>query len=171
MDPQNTADTPARVLRRLERLDLRCLLFGGWAEEARGLCRPRAHGDIDLLLPAGSFRGLDRVLAAAGDDLREVPLKRFTHKRAFLFEGTLVEVVLVEPAPDAPCTWFWGDLRFEWLTPLAGPGILREHRLPIVSRQNLKRYRAQYRSTEPWRWKEPDSLVPRQVWSPPGDRG
>ena len=163
MDGLITPDTVARVMRRLESFDLRCLLFGGWAEEAWGLCRPRAHGDIDLLLPAGSFRGLDQVLAAAGDDLTEVPLKRFAHKRAFLFEGTLVEVVLVEAAPEAPCTWFWGDLRFEWLAPLAGPGVLRGHRLAIVSRRNLRRYRACYRCTAPWRWKEPSSLVPRQI--------
>jgi hypothetical protein len=64
-------------------------VFGGWGEELRGLLRPRAHVDLDLLYPAESWDDADALT------LDWVPGKRFPWKRAFRLEGTLVELFLV----------------------------------------------------------------------------
>jgi hypothetical protein len=159
MPEPNTVSSVVDIMRRLGDGGASCLLFGGWAEEAFGLCQPRPHADVDLLLPAPSFRALDRLLATAPGDLREIALKRFAHKRAFLVNDLLVEVVLVRQENGVAVTWFWGGVRFEWLAPLADDCFLGGHRLPAASRENLQRYRALHRSTEPWRWQDRASLV------------
>ena len=65
-------------------------IFGGWGEELRGLILPREHADVDLLYPAESW---DEV-----DELRYdwIAGKRFPWKRAFMLEGTMVELFLVQ---------------------------------------------------------------------------
>jgi hypothetical protein len=64
-------------------------VFGGWAEELRGLIRPRAHFDVDLLYPAESWDEVDALT------LDWLPGKRFPWKRAFRLEATTVELFLV----------------------------------------------------------------------------
>ncbi len=155
-----TEATVTEVLNRLVAADAPTLLFGGWAEEALGLSPPRAHGDIDLLLPADSFRRVDAMLAATSD-FREVSGKRFHHKRAFLFGETLVEVILVRHEGSRVCTQFWGDCPFRWSAPLSQTGLLAGRPLLCVSAENLRHFRAAYRSIEPWRWRDPASLVPQ----------
>ena len=150
----------AAVMDRLEAAGAGVLVFGGWAEELVGLSRPRPHGDIDLLLPASSFESVDRFLAAteAPDEIRP---KRFWHKRAFRTRGVLVEITLVEHDGDGPVTRFWGDAPFRWLVPLerrepaAGP----VRGFPVVTPENLARHRRLYRTTQPWRWRDPGSRV------------
>jgi len=44
-------------------------------------------------------------------EFEEVPLKRFRHKRAFRFYGTLCEITLVQER-EGPFTLFWGDVPF-----------------------------------------------------------
>ena len=57
MNALNTPEVVSDIIGRLNDAKCPCLLFGGWAEEALGLCHPRPHADIDLLLPARSFHG------------------------------------------------------------------------------------------------------------------
>src|SRR6185436_8531021 len=102
MNTVNTSTTVTRIIRRLGDAGVPCILFGGWAEETLGLRKPRPHADIDLLLHAPSFETLDALLAAPTQDLQEVPLKRFAHKRAFLFSGALTEVILVQQEDRTP---------------------------------------------------------------------
>jgi hypothetical protein len=90
------------------------IVFGGWAEELLGLAPPWRHRDIDLLLPAPSFAVVDRLLAEAMAPLSEIRLKRFAHKRACHFRGTMVELNLVND-DDGPITRYWGDIEFRWL--------------------------------------------------------
>jgi hypothetical protein len=150
-----TAALAVTILKRLENFNVRCLLAGGWAEEALQVIPARAHRDVDLLFPAQSFSELDRLF---GDTLTEVPLKRFAHKRAFLFEGAMVEVVLVQRSGDRMVTLFWGDVPFEWKLPLEETCSLDGHRISAVSRDNLRLYRECHASTQPWRWKDPTSV-------------
>jgi hypothetical protein len=157
----NAPAAVARIMRRLGDSGICCVLFGGWAEEIWGLCPPRSHGDIDLFLPADSFQDLDVLLGTSQHDLEEIALKRFPHKRAFRADGLMIEVVLVQQENRTAVTWFWGDVRFEWTLPLAEDRLLGEYRLPVASPRNLRRYRTLFRSTEPWRWRDPGSLVPR----------
>ena len=81
------------VLRAVDRLraeGIRTWVCGGWGEELRGLAPPRPHADLDLLYPARDWRRVD-LLGLDWADRRRVPWKR-----AFAFEGTDVELFLVE---------------------------------------------------------------------------
>lgn len=103
---------PDVAIELLESVGVRTWLCGGWAEERRGLIPPRPHTDVDLLYPAPTFDVLDRSLQSG--TLHEIAAKRFHHKRAFDLLGTMVEVVLLEPAGAGHVTNFWNVLRFEW---------------------------------------------------------
>ncbi len=65
-------------------------VFGGWGEELRGLIYPRPHADLDLLYPAPTWAGVDALR------LDWIEGQRFTWKRAFVLEETMVELFLVE---------------------------------------------------------------------------
>jgi hypothetical protein len=64
-------------------------VFGGWAEELRGLIRPRPHHDLDLLYPAETWQAVDAL------DLAWDPSRHFDWKRAFWSEDVRVELFLV----------------------------------------------------------------------------
>lgn len=89
-----------------------CWLFGGWAEEIRGLRASGAHGDIDLLYPAASFTAVDRLLASGR--VQEIEGKRFPHKRAFLLDGVMSELFLASRDKRGLSTMFWGAARHDW---------------------------------------------------------
>lgn len=158
MRAPNTVAAVVEIMRRLHEGGAPCVLFGGWAEEAFGLRPAGPHADLDLLLPADSFESLDRLVAAA-PEFAAIALKGFAHKRAFLRAGLMVEIVLVQQENEAAVTWFWGDVRFEWLAPLTEECLLDGHRLPGASHANLRRHRVLHRSTQPWRWQDPASLI------------
>jgi len=65
-------------------------VFGGWAEELLGVAPPWQHRDIDLMLYLNDLQQLDRFVGLRG----EVEAKRYSHKRAFVQAGTLVELFL-----------------------------------------------------------------------------
>jgi len=78
-----------KVVDLLEDARLRVWLFGGWAEELRGLRAPCEHTDVDFLYPGRDFSRVDRFIG--GDELDLRP-----HKRSFKLEGTPVELMLVQ---------------------------------------------------------------------------
>jgi len=86
----NDLDFVVRAVDLLWSRGLRTWVFGGWGEELRGLAPPWQHADLDLLYPAPDWRRVD--------DLRLdwVEAKHLPWKRAFVLEGTLVELFLVE---------------------------------------------------------------------------
>jgi hypothetical protein len=65
-------------------------IFGGWGEELRGLIRPREHADLDLLYPSETWEEVDGLTG-----LDWVPGKRRPWKRAFVLDGTMIELFLV----------------------------------------------------------------------------
>jgi hypothetical protein len=77
-----------RVVDMLEDARLRVWLFGGWAEELRGLRAPCEHTDVDFLYPGRDFSRVDRFLGETSD--------RRPHKRGFEVESILVEFLLVQ---------------------------------------------------------------------------
>lgn len=122
-----------RVLEELEAERLAPLVFGGWAGELLGLEPVRPHKDIDLLVGAEAD-SVDAFVA----ERHEVQAKRFSHKRAFVEDGELVELFLVDPATGT--TKFWDRLVVEWPSlepvivdqfPVASPAALRA-RVPSV---------------------------------------
>ena len=144
----NDLNTVRRALDLLGASDARCWLFGGWAEEIRGLRAHGPHADIDLLYPADGFAVVEGLLAS--DWVEEIDAKRFPHKRAFVFDGVMTELFLVGRDELGLYTMFWGDTRhdspndtlssptsFDW--PVASSaalmGFRQDHRRLAVRRE------------------------------------
>jgi aminoglycoside-2''-adenylyltransferase len=108
---------------------------GGWGEELRGLCPPRDHRDVDLLLPAPSFARLDEL------EVEWVAAKRFAWKRAFMLDGAMIELLLVQHDARGWYTSVRGR-RHDW------PGDVFAHagRLRVASARALTGYRAAHSS-------------------------
>ena len=155
----STADMVCDVLALLAGQAVQCDLFGGWAEELLGLRDPGPHADIDLVYRGDDFAAIDDTIRRLA--LREVPEKRFSHKRAIVHRGILCEFLLVRDWNHAPFTMFWGDVTFRWHVPLLHPGTitLNDQPVSLVSDVNLARYRAQRQSTQPQRWRNPASRL------------
>ena len=116
-----------RVVDMLEDARLRVWLFGGWAEELRGLRAPCEHADVDLLYPGRDFGRVDRFI----DGADERP-----HKRSFQVEGVPVELLLVQRDEHG---WFT-DLprgRHRWPADV----FATAGRLPVASAAALEGYR------------------------------
>lgn len=109
---RNDRNFVARVTALLAEAGINTWIFGGWAEELRGLVPPRDHADLDLLCPADDFSTVDAFLAT--ERVSEILLKRFPHKRAFEFEGIRVELFLVQKDETGHYTNFWGSIRYDW---------------------------------------------------------
>ena len=90
-----------------------CIVFGGWAEELAGAIAARPHKDIDLLYIGDSFEKVDAFIRGQ-QDIEEIQTKRFPHKRAFLHEGVMTEVLLLSRRSDLLVTDFWNHFEFEW---------------------------------------------------------
>ena len=86
----NDLDFVVRAVDLLWSRGIRTWVFGGWGEELRGLAPPWEHADLDLLYPARDWSRVDEL------QLDWVDAKRFPWKRAFVLEGTMVELFLVE---------------------------------------------------------------------------
>ena len=123
------------------------------------MAAPRNHRDIDLLLPAKSFAAVDEMLLAQSAEFTEIVLKRFAHKRAFLVERAMVEIILVQETQQSAVTHFWGDTPFAWKLPLEEECHLGGQCLRAASRENLRHFRENHALTQPSRWKDAASLV------------
>jgi len=121
----NTLPFVLAILERFEAAKLPIWLFGGWAEEVWGISAPRTHHDIDLLYVAESFDILDQYIDHTST-CTEIRAKRFSHKRAVLFQGVMIEFILVESQIEGYHTQFFTNL-YE----LAWPCDLLDYRLPI----------------------------------------
>jgi hypothetical protein len=81
-------------------------VFGGWAEELLELQPPREHKDIDLLIIDPEVAALDRFVASRN----EIELKRFSHKRAYVQSGILIELFVVRTRDNRRTTLFFDTL-------------------------------------------------------------
>jgi len=132
---------------RLAQTLLATWLCGGWAEELRGLCRPRTHQDVDLLYSAAKFAQLDQWIART-QDLSEIPANRFSHKRAILCRDIMVEVILLEPDEKGGYLTNFFNQRFQLVWPHDTLSLLfvRGQGVPVASEEALRLYRQQHRS-------------------------
>jgi hypothetical protein len=121
---------------------IRTWLFGGWAEELRGLCSPRPHKDIDLLYPAYDFSQIEGFIKER--DFEEIAQKRFVHKRAFIWNGVLLEIILVQRRQDRIVTDFFDLYRFEW----PADTLADVEPFPIASKTALRVYRQKHARIE-----------------------
>ena len=122
-------------------------LFGGWAEELWHLSTPRPHHDIDLLYPAKNFQQLDRWVSTTSGDLFPIEAKRFSHKRALLYQQIMIEIVLLEPQTGAYVTNFFnGIYHVIWPSDTLTSLPLQEGQIAVASHQALQLYRSHH----PW---------------------
>jgi hypothetical protein len=154
----NSRKTVAQVLNLLASRDIKCDVFGGWAEEFLGIRNPGPHTDIDLVYRAECFTAIDAAISAL--TLREVVQKRFRHKRAFIFNTTLCEIILVKSSEHGLITDFWGDVPFRWDLPFLhqSPYSLEDLAISIVHADNLRKYKRERNDIQPFRWQDPSSL-------------
>jgi hypothetical protein len=126
------------ILDRLEATDIRTWLAGGWAEELSGLIEARSHRDIDLLHPARDFKKVEELFRSSSDAFDEIAAKRFPHKRAFLCQGVMVELLLLQPTASGYSTNFWDRLIFVW-----PDDVLAKHKgRRVASISSLAAYRS-----------------------------
>jgi hypothetical protein len=123
-----------RAVLLLETKGVDTWVFGGWAEELRGLIKPREHVDVDLLYPAEGWSIVDNLY------LDWVEEKRFDWKRAFKLEGITVELFLVQYDARG---WYTQleRRRHNWPANV----FSNNGRLPVVSTAALAGYRHSYR--------------------------
>ncbi|MGI9385422.1 MAG: hypothetical protein ACR2PO_19905 [Methyloligellaceae bacterium] len=161
--PRNDLSLVRLALARLAETGAEGIVFGGWAKELLGICAPCAHRDIDLFVQARSFDPIDCWLSRKPQGIVEIERKRFAHKRAFTLRETMVEIILVERDAVGPITQFWGDVPFRWIEPL-GVSVrpsAQDKAFSVTSPENLARYQSHHATIQPWRWKDPASLVAR----------
>jgi hypothetical protein len=135
----------SETLRRLRQAGMPLWIFGGWAEELWQMTLPRPHNDIDLLYRAESFDTLDHVIAAEAA-FTEIPLKRFSHKRAFMYQGVMVEVFLVQgQTPHLVTSFFAGRYTFDWPPDTVAHTLyIDQQTINVASRTALTQYRQQH---------------------------
>jgi hypothetical protein len=123
-----------RAVSLLQAKGVNAWVFGGWGEELRGLIKPREHVDLDLLFPAPDWRDVDEL------HLDWIPGKRFPWKRAFVLEGIVVELFLVQRDDRG---WYTQlkRRRHDWPDNV----FSTDGRLPVASTAALASYRHSYR--------------------------
>jgi len=72
--------------------------------------------------------------------LEEIEGKRFAHKRAFLLDGVLVELFLIERDDRSLFTSFWAKSRHDWPADV----LSSTSELPVASAAALTGYRARH---------------------------
>lgn len=140
-----SANTLPFVLTILKNFDIARLpvwLFGGWAEEVWGISAPRTHYDIDLLYVADTFDTLDQYIDHTST-MTEIRAKRFSHKRAVLYQGVMIEFILVEPQIEGYHSQFFTNLyELAWPRDTLDYQLpIQEKVVPIASKAALETYR------------------------------
>ena len=121
-------------------------IFGGWCKEFLGQGPPRLHSDVDLVVRADNFAAFDEFLACSS--YVEVVEKRSSHKRAYIRQGILVEVLIASPVNGATeRTVFWDAERFVWPD---GTFEFSSSELPVVSKEAVMAYEAAHARLNAW---------------------
>jgi hypothetical protein len=140
----NTLELVESVTNTLDHAGIETAIFGGWSEELLGLRPPGSHRDIDLLCHGDNFDLVDAYLMENAI-AEEILAKRFTHKRAVLWQGTVVEIILVQNAANQLVTKFFGTFQFVWPLDTFGTRVSVNGRvLPVASVSALQKYRAEH---------------------------
>jgi hypothetical protein len=135
----NDAAFVRRAVDLLRSAGVEAWICGGWGEELRGLAPAGPHGDVDPLHPGDDLESVDAALRSLA--LADIPAKRFAHKRAFVLDGVMVELLLARRDAHGLHT-VRGDVRHHW--PADTLSWLGD--LPVASSAALRGYRAAHDS-------------------------
>jgi hypothetical protein len=138
VDAANDLTLLSTIVDTLRAHSLDIWVFGGWAEQLKGLRQPGPHADTDLLIRATNFRQLEVVLADI-PGVTEIPEKHFSHKRAFEWNGVRVEVFLVQPSSPDTTIMFDGRAAIHWPTDTFAESPVAA--LHVASKTALRMYR------------------------------
>lgn len=112
MPSANSKSLVKAVMTDLTSAGLNVLLSGGWAEELQGLVPPRPHKDIDLVCLDSGFSGVDQFIQNRG--YPEIQAKHFSHKRAFMVDDVMVEIILIQSGPAGYYSTYWDRITMRW---------------------------------------------------------
>ena len=146
---ENTLGFLLSMIKLFEEADLPVWVFGGWAEEVWQITPVRIHNDIDFLYRATMFERLDGFMAQT-KDVQEIPAKRFSHKRAIIYQQVMIEFLLVQGANGNYFTdFFSGRHRLMWPADVfCCSADISDRNVQIASRQALGVYRQQHEQVE-----------------------
>jgi hypothetical protein len=118
------------IMSRLARAQFATWLSGEWSEEQWGMCSPQ-----------GPHRDVDHWLAQTAD-LVVIPAKQFSHKRVFLCERIVIEVVLLEPEQKGGYLTNFFDWRYQLIWPHHPLRLLsvRDQEVPVASDEAFRLY-------------------------------
>ncbi|MFB9843919.1 hypothetical protein [Mucilaginibacter ginsenosidivorans] len=102
-----------KIIQRLTKSGISTILFGGWAQELTRMISPKSHKDIDLLFINKDFRLVDKFINE-NSDILEITTKRYLHKRAFMLDGVMIEIILIQQEKKEFVSWFWGEYKLTW---------------------------------------------------------
>jgi len=109
---ENTIEFLKEIVKKLESNSIYTIVFGGWARELNNLCEPRNHKDIDLLWVSDDFSLVDDFIF--NFKIKEITEKRFSHKRAFIYKGIVVEIFLIRSENGHYSSIFFETLTLQW---------------------------------------------------------
>ena len=145
----NTLSFLLSVIKFFEEADLPVWVFGGWAEELWQITPKRTHNDIDFLYPAATFEDLDRFVAQT-EDFQEIQAKRFSQKRAIVYQHVMIEFLLVQGGDGHYFTnFFSGRYRLAWPADVFCQHLsLSGYDFRVASTQALIDYRQHHEQVE-----------------------
>ena len=145
----NTLGFLLSVIKLFEEAELPVWVFGGWAEELWRITPKRTHNDIDFLYPAATFKDLDHFVAQA-EDFQEIQAKRFSQKRAIVYQHVMIEFLLVQGANGHYFTnFFSGRYRLAWPADVFSHQVNTfDYNIQITSKQALRMYRQYHEQVE-----------------------
>ena len=145
----NTLDFLLAVINRFESARIHVWVFGGWAEELWQITPAREHKDIDLLYCGATFEQLDAFIAQ-NMGFQEIQEKRFSHKRATIFQQVMIEFLLVQQDKAIHFTdFFSGRFRLEWPNDVfCQRVIIPGYNIRIASKQTLIAYRQNHKQVQ-----------------------
>jgi hypothetical protein len=145
----NTLGFLLSVIHLFEESDLSVWVFGGWAEDLWRITPERIHNDIDFLYPATTFEYLDRFVAQT-NDFQDIAAKRFSHKRAILYQDVMFEFILVQGNNEGYFTdFFSGRHRLAWPVDVFDhKANISDYDIQIASIQALNMYRLRHEEVD-----------------------
>ncbi len=149
----NTKSKLLEIVTSLEAEGLKIVIFGGWSAELQKIEKIRPHSDIDLLILDEDFNSLIEFINRNNWEI----VKSYSHKKAFMVDGIMVEVFLVKVDDNEFTTEFTGEERsvvFHWPNQLFEERAIRSSSLKLATKDAMDKYRKSHKrihSYSPWK--------------------
>jgi len=149
----NTQHKLIDIVRYMESNGLMIIIFGGWSAELLDIEKSRPHSDIDLLMIDETFDNLTKLIAHNKWDI----VKSYSHKKAFIVDGVMIEVFLVKSIDGEYITEFIGkkmSMSFNWPSKLFIKKIIKGRNFKLATKETMNNYKKSHKkihSNSPWK--------------------